>query len=289
VSSLGILFLRAMLGTGSPAALPSIVERLLKRLRLHWIIDARTSTKLGYRRMDGFKLAVLHVVLALAEVAHLPRMRPLSVRLAPDGYEVVISDLGEIGVLQAIFLKSEYESTGDPAVIFDLGANVGFAALFFSRRHPAAQITAVEADPRTYRRLVRNVQQLPNVTSLHRAVAGEDGSLNFFSSSSSISSSTRRTGSDDQVVAVPGSRLETLMNEMGVDHIDLLKIDIEGAEFEVLANAPLERINEIVAEIHYDLADGDEQTLRDLLAGFELTFRPLPYPGRSLLLAQRLT
>jgi FkbM family methyltransferase len=283
-----VAFLGATPGSRA-SSVPSMVERLFKRLRLHWIIDARTSATLGYQRIDALKLGALHVALVLAEVAHFPRPRSASVRLAPDGHEVVIRDPGELAVLQAIFLEDEYASTGDPAVIFDLGANVGFASLFFSRRHPTARIIAVEADPRTYPRLVRNVRQLTNVTPLQRAVAGEDGLLKFFSSSSSISSSLTRINSDDQAVDVPASRLETLMNEVGVDRVDLLKIDIEGAEFAVLANAPLDRINEIVAEIHYDLADGDEQTLRGLLVGFELTFRQLPYPGRSLLHARRLT
>jgi len=43
------------------------------------------------------------------------------------------------------------------------------------------------------------------------------------------------------------------MDDVGVDHVDLLKIDIEGAEFDLLATAPLDRVGEMGAEIHYDL------------------------------------
>jgi hypothetical protein len=131
------------------------VTRLLGRLHLHWIIDVRASARLGYRRVDAVRLAAFHVTLAVADVLGVVTRRSLTVRLAPDGDEVVIQQPGEIAVLSAILLHGEYESASDPAV--DLGANVGFASLFFARRHPRARVFAVEADPRTCARLVRNV------------------------------------------------------------------------------------------------------------------------------------
>ena len=268
--------------------LPRIVERLLKRLRLYWIFLAYVSATLGYRRGDMFKLGLYHSVLSLAEFVHSPRPRALTVRLAPDGHKVVISGRDEIAVLHAIFLRGEYQPGDDPEVIFDVGANVGFATLFFSRCHPTAHIVAVEADPRTYPRLLHNVRELPNVTTVHRAVAGHDGSATFYPSSSSIGSSLTRIDGNVPAVVVPASRLDTLMNELGIGRIDLLKIDIEGAEFDVLATAPMDRIGEIVAEVHYGLGHGDEQTLRQFLPGFDLRFRELSSPDLALLHASRL-
>ena len=80
------------------------------------------------------------------------------------------------------------------------------------------------------------------------------------------------------------------MDDVGVDHVDLLKIDIEGAEFDLLATAPLDSVGEMVAEIHYDLGHGDEASLRALLADFELSFEPLACDttgNRSLMHARR--
>lgn len=261
--------------------------QLLSRLRGHWIFTTQTSVSLGYRPVDAFRIAAFHAAISLSQAARRPLLHPLRVRLAPDGHEVLIGDGGELAVLQAILLEGEYQAGSAPAVIFDLGANVGFASLFFARCNPQARIVAIEADPRAHARLVRNVQQLPNVLTLHRAVSATDGAVTFFSSRFSIGSSLTQQSLDDEAVQVPASRLETLMDEVGVDHIDLLKIDIEGAEFQVLANAPLERVGELTAEIHYDLGDGDEQTLRDLLTDFDVEFHPLPYPDRWLLRARR--
>ena len=76
--------------------------------------------------------------------------------------------------------------------------------------------------------------------------------------------------------------IASLLREIGADRVDLLKVDIEGAEFDALRDAPIDRVGEIIAEVHYDLGDGDEQTVRDLLPGFRLRLpaapaaRPLP-------------
>ena len=271
----------------SPASVR--VGRLLERLHLHWLIDARVSASLGHRRRDALRLWIFHVALAIAATLHLPPPRPLRVALAPEGHEVVIRDLGELAVLHSVWVEGEYEAAGDPAVIVDLGANVGFASLFFARRHPSSRIVAVEADPQTYQRLVRNVGSLPNVTPVNRAVAGSDGSVPWFSGELSISSSlNRRSGSPaGREVEVVANRLDTLMRELAIDRIDLLKMDVEGAEFDVLPTAPLDRVEAITAEIHYDLGEGSEATLRELLRDFELEFRPLPHPNRWILNARR--
>jgi FkbM family methyltransferase len=248
----------------------------------------RNSASMGHRRADRLRLALFHLGLLLSRALGLPRLPPMTVHLEPDGHSVMISDLGELSVLHDILIEHEYEAHGHPDVVFDLGANVGFATLYFTREHPAARIVAVEADPHTYRRLVRNVGRLPGVVALNRAVTVRDGPVTFFSSAgSSILSALERHSDEDQAVQVTGSTLETLMKETGVERIGLLKVDIEGGEFDLLRTAPLERVDEIIAEVHYDLIDADERVLRELLSGFELHFQKLRQPNRFRLAAHR--
>jgi FkbM family methyltransferase len=239
--------------------------------------------------VDRFWLGLFHLRIAFATGLRLRTPSPVNVRLAPDGQQVVISDPGELTVLHDVLFHREYEHVGKPEVVFDLGANVGFATLFFKRENPTARIVAVEADPRTYERLIRNVGRLPGVTTLNRAVSASDGLVSFFSSPSSLRSALVRRSEGDQEVKVIGSTLQTLMDQTGVEHIGLLKVDIEGAEFNLFRNAPLERVDEIIAEIHYDLMEADEDALRELLADFELRFEELPQPHRCLLFARRVS
>ena len=256
-------------------------------LRFQWLRDARTSASLGHRPVDKLRLGTYHLCITFAGKLHRPPPPRVVAKLAPDGHEVTIAGSGELSVLHDILVRGEYRPSGDPKVIFDIGANAGFATLFFRRRYPKARILAVEADPRTYRRLVHNVGGLPDVTTLNRALAGADGPLTFHSSPGSISSSLARRSDADTAVEVPGVRLQTLMDETRTNRIDLLKLDIEGAEFEALMGAPLDRVGELIAEIHHDLGGGDEQTVREMLAGFELRFDPPSSPDRYVVRASR--
>ncbi len=259
----------------------------MSRLRFNWLKEARISATLGHRRVDRWRLGLFHLRIGFANGLGLRMPPPVKARLAPDCQEVVISEPGELAVLHDVLVHGEYECQGKPDVVFDLGANVGFATLYFKRQVPTARIVAVEADPRTYERLVRNVGGLPGVTTLNRAVTASDGLVSFFSSRSSLGSALARRSENDQEVRVMGNTLRTLMNETGVEQIGLLKVDIEGAEVDLFRDPALEQVDEIIAEIHYDLVDADETALRELLADFEVRFEALPQPHRSLLFARR--
>ena len=254
------------------------------RLPLGWVNDVRISAGLGHRWRDRARLAAFHARVVLG--TRFPRLRPAPavVRLGPDGHGMEVASPGELTVMRGVFVDREYESRTDAPkrVIFDLGANIGLATLFLQRRHPQARIVSVEADHRTHGRLVANVGDLPGVTVLHRAVAGADGPVRFYPARESIGSSVVPRRGSLPPVDTPGSTVASLMREVGVDRVDLLKIDIEGAEFEALRQTPLDRVGEIIVEVHYDLGPGDDEIVRDLLRDFRLDFKPLPAPGRFL-------
>ena len=258
-------------------------------MRLEWLRKARISASLGHRPLDRLRLFVFHTRIALGRGLRLPEPRPIQARLKPDGHRVVISQAGELSVLHDMLVDEEYGTDGDPEVIFDLGANVGFATLFFRRSFPRAQILAVEADPRTFTRLEHNVAGLPGVRTVNCAAADTDGTMTFFSSASSIGSSLVRQQASDEPVEVESRPLTALMEEAGVDRIDLLKVDIEGAEFALLRSAPLDAVDELIVEVHDDLGgEGDDhRALTQLLEGFDVRIQPLPQPERYLLFAKR--
>jgi FkbM family methyltransferase len=151
-------------------------------------------------------------------------------------------------------------------VVFDIGAGVGAEMLLFSRLvGPSGRVVSVEAHPRTYRRLVDlcKANGLPNVTPLQVAVSDADGAVAI----SDLDHHLRNTvlEADGAGIEVPARRIETLAGELGIDRIDLLKMNIEGAERQAIQGmgGVLATTRHVCISCHDFLADdGGPEELR---------------------------
>jgi len=170
---------------------------------------------------------------------------------------VVLSQYPDIEVLRELYLDDEYpEDLGvrDPEVIVDLGANVGLALLDFRLRYPNARLIGVEPDPIAFNTLRLNTADDPNIQILPVAVGGSDGMRTFYSSGESVVSGFKRTRDFQKAMPVVTRSLDSLMRDLALSRIDLLKIDVEGAEREVLGSCKrLAEIGAVVGELHIGL------------------------------------
>jgi FkbM family methyltransferase len=201
--------------------------------------------------------------------------RLLRVPIRDDGVrrEFFVDSMGDLQVLYEIWCWRIYDvpPLATATTMFDVGANIGAGVVFFKSRRPGLTVHAYEPDPHTFGKLQRNVAHLPGVTLHQAAIAAHDGEVTFFSSPNSWDSSlVARTPLG---ITVRCERLETARRSAGVQRIDLLKLDAEGAEFDVLAQSgALAGVGAIVAELHFDLVP--ERTLKEVLdacAGFRAT------------------
>jgi FkbM family methyltransferase len=196
---------------------------------------------------------------------------PARLRLAGRPRRFWFSDASQVFALEDIFVRDEYgmAGRGRPEVIVDLGANAGQAALWFRSRFPDARLLCVEPDPRTFAMLERNLGGDPLVTLVRAAVTAENGPVGLRRTPDSSWGTTVGGGAED----ARGVTLETLLDEHGLDEVDLLKVDIEGLEHEALRASPaLARAAMVVGELHPGLlAVGAERALEDLrhCGGFE--------------------
>ncbi|WP_231363937.1 FkbM family methyltransferase [Verrucomicrobium sp. 3C] len=162
------------------------------------------------------------------------------------------------GLYRQIFLFRDYEfRSANPAPrILDCGANIGLATLFFKLSYPQSQIDAFEADPDLATILERNVQgnELSNVNVHCCALAKGEGEIDFYPSGTtttngSVQADLWRGG---EPVRVQARRLSEWIG----DEVDFLKMDIEGAESEVIAelseSGALVRVREAVVEYHHN-------------------------------------
>ncbi|HEX5412416.1 MAG TPA: FkbM family methyltransferase [Terriglobia bacterium] len=153
----------------------------------------------------------------------------------------------------------DFEAAGDNPFIIDCGANIGLAILYWKRLYPGARILAFEPDPKLFQLLQQNTGALPGVTLLPKAVWRESGELPFRSEGSW--GGRVCLPDDEESFLVPGMRLRELLDQP----IDLLKIDIEGAEYDVLRDCSdrLPNVGNLFVEYHS--APGSPQVLPELL------------------------
>jgi len=149
--------------------------------------------------------------------------------------------LGETdaAVFEKIFIREEYNHhlPPDPKTIVDAGANVGYSVAWFKARFPDATIIAVEPDPTNFQLLQENCAHLPAVHLLNAALWSEDTDVSLVHSTPNGLTlrswgirTEPRVGDDCPVRKVKGVTLNTLIEKFSLDSIDILKMDIEGAE-----------------------------------------------------------
>jgi FkbM family methyltransferase len=160
------------------------------------------------------------------------------------------------------------------ATVLDAGAFVGLYSLKASRY--ADRVVALEPGERNFRYLESNIRlnKAKNVEARQVALSSRQG-VSAFSQAGTISAL-----SEDGKQVVRTTTLDDLVGTLG--HVDLLKMDIEGAEYEVFAACiyALREIDKIAAEVH--LRDSDQvAALRGLVnglegAGFKVVTMPSP-------------
>jgi FkbM family methyltransferase len=160
-----------------------------------------------------------------------------------------------------------YEYTPRPGdVVFDIGAGIGAEMLLFSRLVGlSGRVVSVEAHPRTYRRLIDlcKVNELGNVTPLQVAVSDTDGAIVISDLEHHLHNTVLEP--EGSGIEVTVCRIDTLAGELGVQRIDLLKMNIEGAERQAIQGmgAVLANTRHLCISCHDFLADdGGPEELR---------------------------
>ena len=187
----------------------------------------------------------------------------------------------DTGVLEQ--LRRVYEAIGQPdgrqVVSVDAGTYIGVISLAMFRFGPVNHVVhSFEADDINYSRLDQNVSGLPggSVVIHKTAVSNHVGTAEFTRNrdpgTNSLIGGLGDSASPTAVYTVPVTTLDTFVEEQGLDGIDVLKIDVEGADLEVLLGASSllssGRIKAIVVEI--PLTSVRRAEMNELLVGYGL-------------------
>jgi FkbM family methyltransferase len=169
----------------------------------------------------------------------------------------------DYGNAYEIFVSEVYRpvrrlENSDVQMIVDLGANVGFSALYFLKSFPASRVIAFEPHPAHIKRLLANLS-LNGATErveLHRAAASNRNDRLSLSDRGMSSSLVKNGRSPDSLEVDVLDIFNVLRNQ----RIDILKMDIEGSEYDLLSDARFLalRASTIVMEWHRNDALPDE-------------------------------
>jgi FkbM family methyltransferase len=160
----------------------------------------------------------------------------------------------DYGIAYEIFVLDYYDDRGriaadDIKLIADLGANVGFSLLYCLHRYPCCRILAFEPHPRHYAQAVRNLalNDVRQRVDLYPMAAGARTRTMRLTDRRSSSTLVETTASD--TLAVDVADIFPLFEGK---RLDILKMDIEGGEYEILSDSRFEHLDvgRIVMEWH---------------------------------------
>lgn len=201
--------------------------------------------------------------------SHLPAFfRPpeTTVRVDIAGVELTLRDWEGSNVLAIVpkeILDDDYRlkeiefRPGD--VVIDIGANIGIVAIYLAKTHPGIRIVAIEPVPTTFGHLQENINlnAVSNITALNCAVTKDGRDLRMIVNPGHSGGSTGHLRDLKQPghynLTVKSRTLDGIFDEYVPERCRLLKIDCEGAEYEILSSARcLNRVDHLGIEIHHN-------------------------------------
>jgi FkbM family methyltransferase len=157
-----------------------------------------------------------------------------------------------------IFVQGIYQvdGLGNTPKIIDCGGNIGLSVIAFKRRYPQARIVVFEADPALAAILAWNIKSLgmTDVTIEAKAVGAANGQV-LFQPDGAVDGhviAPDGTTGHANTISVPAVRLSDLID--ADEPVDLLKLDIEGSEYDVIADLSesgrLAQVRSLICEVH---------------------------------------
>lgn len=154
------------------------------------------------------------------------------------------------------YYAKEYLRNGD--FVIDAGANIGAFALLVKRFYPDANVICLEPMPDNFAMLQKNVRNI--ALTMKITLIGKSGLVTMydFGADASACHSAYDIGAKHaKTVYVEGKSLSDVIEMYKIDHLHFLKLDCQGAEFEIIPNTPhtvLMNIDYIAMEVHRSIA-----------------------------------
>ena len=241
---------------------------------------------------------ILSVPTLLLGVKNWPRMIALFLGLpVPEPFVIELRNGSrfqvrtpmDVWILKEAVLDHQYERASveieDGWVVIDVGAGLGDFAISVARTRPNSTVYAYEPFPESFSLLEANLHlnQVQNVAAFPHALGAQTGlvDLHIVSPEAVQHTTASEDGRAITSVRVPGVTLDQVFAEQALSGCDYLKMDCEGAEYDILFNAgdaTLRKIKHLCLEYHDGVTEFSHQDLARFLKkrGFRTKLTPNP-------------
>ena len=235
------------------------------------------SDTISSQRSYGFwqKLGILVDTIIRVKNWHIPILFYLGmgkkedIVLFRDGTKCILRDKSDAtGFYENFFLKT---NVGED-IIIDVGAHVGFFSIYAAKKASKGMVYAFEPSQESFRNLQRNIKlnNLDNVIAENYGILKNTGTAELFvNKNTSMLSSMFTSDSSSKKETVSVISLQEIIEKHQIKKVDLLKLDCEGAEYEIILNLSkniLEKISKFSVETHPYVKN---HNMKDLLKFFE--------------------
>lgn len=215
-----------------------------------------------------------------------PLPRPFLVQLRRTGLQLKVRSRMDVWIVKETCIDRDYERVGEPLQaewrIIDIGAGIGDFCLDAGARFPQCEVHAYEPFPESFQLLQANLHlnALTNVTLFPEAINSDRAPVKLdVSGTEAVQHSTAaHQATDASIIVVPATILKEVLDRLQAP-CDLLKMDCEGAEYDILLtadDAELQRIHRIVMEYHDNVVAHSHEELSTFLQqkGFQVVCYP---------------
>ncbi len=233
--------------------------------KIDWMLKLRT---VSHARLGAFsKLAKARWYVSHTLLHTKSSKRAAGPKYKLLGYNVSVANPHTYSYLvDEIYVNGEYdiELEGNSPRIIDCGANIGLATLYFKLRFPGARVTAVEPSSGLFALLAENVRsnELSNVECVQAAVGSESAEVQFFVEPADTGGLRGSTSIDRSSTGAERVR-QIAISDLIDGQVDLLKLDVEGAEWDVLESlvesGKIGFIKAMVIEYHHHIVSDQDR------------------------------
>ncbi len=177
---------------------------------------------------------------------------------------IIRKNTSDLEVFKQIFTYKDYEFDYkiNPKIIIDGGANVGYSAIFFARKFKDAKIFAIEPEKSNFEVLIENTKKYKNVITIRKGLWNKNGFLKIVDKGYGKYGFMTKMVKKNEKYDVEVITINDLIRNYKIKEVDILKLDIEGAEKELFSSNFdwLDKVKILIIELHERMKPGCEKS-----------------------------